>query len=66
MGHYTLPGFAPFIEHSLQCVVIDDAGCDSEQAFVVLRPDRRHVSARCPLNGEEHGHGFHEVSAPLY
>lgn len=63
---YERSRFAPFVQHRLQRVVFDDAKCLSDQAFVVLQPDGRHVLARCPWPEYTHREGFHDFVVPLY
>ena len=63
---YEKPRFAPFIKHQLKRVVFDDAKCQSDEAFVVLRPDHRHVLARCPWPEYLHREGFHDFLLPLH
>ena len=63
---YDKPRFIPFIEHSLQRVVFDDAKCSSDKAFVMLEADGRHVLARCPWHEYQHRQGFHDFLVPLF
>ena len=63
---YERPANMPFIRHSLQRVVFDDAKCESDRAFVVVQADARHALARCPLREDEHKQGFHDFRVPLF
>ncbi len=61
---YNRPRVFPAVEH-VQKVTFDDAGCNSEQAFVVLQSGGDQALARCYMYENDDGPVYHDVLVPL-
>jgi hypothetical protein len=64
---YYRPSFAPFLQHKIQTIPLDDRQCNTNAAVVVLDPSARTVLGRCPRwpDASAGSAGFFDKLLPL-